>query len=64
MPKNATLFFDIELLKIDEKSVNECNGDNGTIFVMYYVKKKVLEKKHFIWCQIFKNHLISLIFFF
>ena len=29
MPKNATLFFDIELLKIDEKSVNECNGDNG-----------------------------------
>ena len=56
MPKNATLFFDIELLKIDGKSVNECNEDNGTIFVMYYVKKKVLEKKHFIRCQIFKNY--------
>ena len=29
MPKNATLFFDIELLKIDGKDVNECNEVNG-----------------------------------
>ena len=37
MPKNATLFFDIELLKIDEKSVNECNGDNGQWYYIFNV---------------------------
>ena len=64
MPKNATLFFDIELLKIDEKSVNECNEDNGQWYNICNVLCKEKGVGNFIWCQIFKNHLISLIFFF
>ena len=56
MPKNATLFFDIELLKIDGKSVNECNGDNGQWYYIFNVLCKEKGVGNFIRCQIFKNY--------